>query len=74
VSAKILSEVGGKQQEVSTWKLFHHTELQGKWTKFLVDAGLHDISMTAAVLMGMIKKTLLSKVVIQIQSSICTTF
>jgi hypothetical protein len=55
VCAKILSEVTGKQQ-VRTWKLFHHTELQWKWTKFLVDAGLCDISMTVAVLMDVIKK------------------
>jgi hypothetical protein len=54
--AKILSEVAGKQQGVSTWKLFHHIELQGKWTKFLVDAALYDISMTVAVFMDTIKK------------------
>jgi len=74
VCAKILSEVAGKQQEVSTWKLFQHTELQGKWTKFLVAAGLCAISVTAAVLMDIIKQTLPFKVFIQIQSSICTTF
>jgi len=67
VCAKILSEVAGKQQGVSTWKLFHHIELQGKWTKFLMDAGLCDISMTVVVLMDMRKKK-------QILSSIRTTF
>jgi len=56
VCAKLLSEVVGKQQQVSTWRLFHHNELQGKWTKCLVDAGLCDISMTVVVLMDMIKK------------------
>jgi len=74
VCAKMLSEVSGKQQEVSTWKLFQHIELQGKWTKFLMDAGLCDISITVAVLMDMIKKTLPFKVFIQSQSSIRTTF
>jgi hypothetical protein len=59
--AKILSEVSGKQQEFSTWKHFHHTELLGKWTKFLVDAGLCDISMAVAVLTDMIKKHCLLK-------------
>jgi hypothetical protein len=70
---EILPDCAGNQQEVSTWKLFHHTELQEKWTKFLVDAGLCDISMTDSVLMG-IRKTLPFKVFLYKQSSICTTF
>jgi hypothetical protein len=61
VCAKILSEVAGKQQQVSTWKLFHHTELQGKLNKFLVDAVLCDISITDVVLMDTIKKQCLLK-------------
>jgi len=64
-------------QENSRWTAlgnFHHIELLGKWTKFLVDAGLCDISMVAAVLMDTIKKTLPFKVFIQIQALICTTF
>jgi hypothetical protein len=69
---KICSEVAGKQQEVSTWKLFYHIELQGKWTKFLLDAGLYDISMTVAVFNDTIKKKLPFKVFVQIQSSIYT--
>jgi hypothetical protein len=55
---EILSEGAGTQQEVSTWKLFHHTKLQGKWTKFLVDVGLCDISMTDVALMDVILKKL----------------